>query len=41
MPAGWDGHDPFDRYRAAGLNVDAFAPRSTTSAVGTEAGGPD
>lgn len=27
MPAGWDGHDPFDRYRAAGLDVDAFAPR--------------
>jgi hypothetical protein len=29
MPAGWDGSDPFDRYRAAGLNVDAFAPRWT------------
>lgn len=29
MPAAWDGHDPFDRYRAAGLNVDAFAPRQS------------
>lgn len=27
MPAAWDGRDPFDRYRAAGLDVDAFAPR--------------
>jgi hypothetical protein len=27
MPAAWDGRDPFDRYRAAGLSVDAFAPR--------------
>jgi hypothetical protein len=27
MPVGWDGRDPFDRYRAAGLDVDAFAPR--------------
>ena len=29
MPAAWDGRDPFDRYRAAGLDVDAFAPRQT------------
>lgn len=29
MPAAWDGRDPFDRYRAAGLDVDAFAPRRT------------
>jgi hypothetical protein len=29
MPVGWDGRDPFDRYRAAGLDVDAFAPRDT------------
>ncbi|MCZ2826046.1 MULTISPECIES: hypothetical protein [unclassified Modestobacter] len=28
MPAGWDGRDPFDRYRAAGLDVDTFAPRT-------------
>lgn len=27
MPVTWDGRDPFDRYRAAGLDVDAFAPR--------------
>jgi hypothetical protein len=31
MPAGWDGHDPFDRYRAAGLDVDHFASRQTAS----------
>lgn len=30
MPAGWDRNDPFDRYRAAGLDVDAFAPRQAT-----------
>lgn len=30
MPARWDGRDPFDRYRAAGLDVEAFAPRSVT-----------
>ncbi|MGI8536063.1 MAG: hypothetical protein ACR2K2_06095 [Mycobacteriales bacterium] len=29
MPPAWDGRDPFDRYRAAGLDVDAFAPRQT------------
>jgi hypothetical protein len=29
MPTGWDGRDPFDRYRAAGLDVAAFAPRRT------------
>lgn len=31
MPIGWDGRDPYDRYRAAGLEVEAFAPRSTPS----------
>ena len=29
MPAGWDGRDPFDRYRAAGLEVASFAPRGS------------
>lgn len=29
MPAAWDGRDPFDRYRAAGLDVDSFASRQT------------
>lgn len=27
MPIGWNGRDPFDRYRAAGLDVSGFAPR--------------
>jgi hypothetical protein len=36
MPVGWDGRDPFDRYRAAGLDVDAFAPRQTAPATGIE-----
>ncbi len=27
MPTAWNGSDPFDRYRAAGFDVDAFAPR--------------
>lgn len=27
MPAARDGRDLFDRYRATGLDVDAFAPR--------------
>lgn len=31
MPAGWDGHDPFDRYRAPGLDVGPFAPRAQVS----------
>jgi len=34
MPATWDGGDPFDRYRAAGLDVDAFARRQTTEPAG-------
>jgi hypothetical protein len=34
MPAAWDGRDPFDRYRAAGLDVDGFAQRQTAAPTG-------
>lgn len=37
MPADWDGRDPFDRYRAAGIDVDAFAPRQPPTPAPLEA----